>query len=115
MSFDSVFKKTGRGHKPDRLRGSHYRHEAVPQSAPNLDSVLRASPATPPVRATMAQELNDAHISLLAYVGVKMFGGSLDDKIAAGRALDRSRLLAARAQFIVSASWRQKLAARWLD
>jgi len=54
-----------------------------------------------------------APVGVADRVLARMFGASLDRQLAAGQAAESDRLLAARAQRIVSLPWREALARDW--
>lgn len=114
MSFDDVFGLTNRRHNRGESRVSRHERRAVKRGARNLNVVQGVDPAAAHVETTVSQVSRAMHIPLRVFVGARVLGASLDNKLAAGHGPETSHLLAARAQLIVSKARRRKLAENWL-
>ena len=114
MSIESVFNITNRGHKREELRVGLHEHRTTKRGAFNQNEELGANPAPTQAETTLSQRPRANRVPLRVLVGVRMLGASLDNKLAEGCAPETSRLLATRAQLIVSPTMRQALADNWL-
>ena len=114
MSIESAFNMTNRDHKHAEPRvGSHGRR-AAKRDAGNQTHDQDPNQAPVPAANIVSQDRRANHIRLRFVVGARMLGAWLDDKLAAGCAPESSRLLAIRAQLIISPTIRQGLADNWL-
>jgi hypothetical protein len=90
------------------------------RTAQNMDASKRSASlevnlALANLAILSAHPSRSAHPPLHILVGARLFGGSLDRRLAEGVSPASSRLLATRAQLIVSPMWRQELAQNWLS
>jgi hypothetical protein len=115
MSIESAFNFTNRDHKREEPRVGLHERRATKRDACNQNEDQGANPTSAQTETTAFQEQRSDHIPLRVVVGVRMLGASLDNKLAGGRAPETSRLLATRAQLIVSLAKRRELADNWLD
>ena len=114
MSIESAFNMSNRDHEHAEPRVSSHGRQVAKRDAGNKGHDHEAN-LTPVAVATVAsQDRRADHIPLRFVVGARMLGAWLDDKLAEGRAPESSRLLATRAQLIVSPTLRQELADNWL-
>jgi hypothetical protein len=114
MSIASAFNMSNRDRKPAEPRASSHGRQAAKRDAGNQSHDKEA--VLTPVRAAtiVSQDRRAEHIPLRFAVGARMLGAWLDDKLAGGCAPESSRLLATRAQLIVTPTVRQELADNWL-
>src|SRR5665647_824050 len=82
--------------------------------APKQSGSLEANLALANLAISSARSPRSTHTPLHILIGARLFGGSLDRRLAEGESPATSRLLATRAQLIVSPSQRQALAQSWL-
>jgi hypothetical protein len=114
MSIESAFNITNRDHQHAEPKvGLHGRRtpmrDAGDQSHDQDGTSAPVSAAT-----TVFPDRRADHIPLRFVAGARILGARLDDELAEGRAPESSRLLATRAQLIVSPTFRQKMADNWL-
>jgi hypothetical protein len=76
--------------------------DVAPEVPPSLDAVTTA-------------DVRDGHVSLRVLLGARLFGASLDNRLAQGQSPASSRYLALRAQLIALPAWRRELAENWLS
>jgi hypothetical protein len=114
MSIESAFNMTNRDHTHAEPRVGLHGRRAAARDAGNQSHDQDGNLAPVPAATTMSQDRRADHIPLRFVVGAKILGARLDDKLAEGCAPESSRLLATRAQLIVSPTVRQELADNWL-
>ena len=83
--------------------------------APKRSRSLEANLALANLAIMSARPPRSTHTPLHILVSARLFGGSLDRRLAKGESPATSRLLATRAQLIVSPMRRQALAQNWLS
>lgn len=114
MSIESAFNITNRGHKREEPRVGLHERRTAKRGAFNQNEELGANPAPAQAETTVSQGSRANRVSLRVFVGARMLGASLDNKLAEGCAPETSRLLATRSQLIVSPTMRRALADNWL-
>jgi hypothetical protein len=115
MSTENAFNVTNRDHKLEDPRAVLHERRTKKGGTFIQNEKLGANPAPAPAVTTASRGSRGYRVSLGVFVGARLFGGSLDDKLAEGCAPETSRLLATRSQLIVSPTMRRKLADNWLD
>src|SRR5665647_514451 len=114
MSIESAFNMSNRDRKPSEPRVSSHGRQSAKKDRGNQSHDQEANLTPAPAATIVSQDRRAEHIPLRFVVGARVLGAWLDDKLAAGCAPDSSRLLATRAQLIVSPTVRQELADNWL-
>jgi len=89
------------------------RADRRPACTQNVDRGDRPDPLT--FDAATVPNVRGGHAPFLVSLGARLFGASLDNRLAQGQSADNSRFLARRAQLIASPQWRQMLAESWLS
>ena len=114
MSIESAFNMSNRDRKPAEPRVSSHGRQSAKKDRGNQSHDQEANLTPAPAATIVSPDRRAEHIPLRFVVGARMLSAWLDDKLAAGCAPDSSRLLATRAQLIVSPTVRQELADNWL-
>jgi hypothetical protein len=93
------------------------RHErrALKRNSSNQDQFPSANEVPPQIETLAPEGRRTVQVPIRIAVGARIFGTTLDDKLANGCTPETSRLLAARAQLINASANRRKLAENWLD